>query len=259
MCPPSAAHPLSSRALSLLITVAVWSALLIIANGQEGRFSGGQPLEPVSPTNYPSIFTRVIGTDVYRASVGGLRSTNMFLTKTILLLLVVLLGQGGPQEDPQVFERRLSILEKPTNIKMELVSRKLEQNEQPSALLRPYKAGERIYYRISLANVSAEPIAVFVSDPYFQNRPVLTRDGQEVPYRKEVSELVKAKDREQAFERNYWVRLEPLTPKIVGYIDLGDWYDPLELGSYQLVNRHRFVPRGEWVESPVITFEVTLR
>ncbi len=63
-------------ALCHLLRAALLLTLLVAAAaGQTGEFAGGQqPPEPVSPTNFPSVFTRVIGTDVWRSSVGGLRN-----------------------------------------------------------------------------------------------------------------------------------------------------------------------------------------
>jgi hypothetical protein len=50
--------------------------------------------------------------------------------------------------------------------------------------------------------------------------------------------------------------LEPNQPKSIETIDLGDWYDSLEPGHYELSTRHRFVSAGKWVDSSSVTFEV---
>ncbi|HEY9404412.1 MAG TPA: hypothetical protein VIQ24_17270, partial [Pyrinomonadaceae bacterium] len=59
--------------------------------------------------------------------------------------------------------------------------------------------------------------------------------------------------------RNYFLRLESHSPKVAGHLRLKDWYGRLQPGSYRLINKHRFVPKGEWLESPPITFEINPR
>lgn len=59
--------------LTLVVIMPLMSAP--VANGhQPGMALGDIQDEPVSPTNFPLVFTRVIGTDVWRSSVGGLRN-----------------------------------------------------------------------------------------------------------------------------------------------------------------------------------------
>jgi len=45
-----------------------------------------------------------------------------------------------------------------------------------------------------------------------------------------------------------------LTPTV--YLQLRDWYEPLEPGHYQLSIKHRFEIGQDWIESEVLTFEV---
>jgi len=58
-----------------LIVVVVLVMLTAVANGQQGGTASGQIQdEPVSPTNFPTVFTRIIGTDAWRGNIGGLRN-----------------------------------------------------------------------------------------------------------------------------------------------------------------------------------------
>lgn len=76
MCSSRNAKRLDARVLPMLMSVFVFlGAMTVGAFAQEGkRPYGAAAAEPVAPTNSPSIFTRVIGTDVWRSNVGGLRN-----------------------------------------------------------------------------------------------------------------------------------------------------------------------------------------
>lgn len=180
----------------------------------------------------------------------------MFLRRVIpplpalLICATTLIGQDNANES----ERQLSLLVKPTHINLKIIQRELEPGEEK--ISPRYKEGDNIYFRIQLTNTSVLPAMALVSDPYFQNRPELLRDGEEVAYRHKAGELVQAKDREQFFQRTHFLRLEPHSPKVAGILRLNDWYEPLKPGHYRLINKHRFVPKGEWLESPPITFEI---
>ena len=52
------------------------------------------------------------------------------------------------------------------------------------------------------------------------------------------------------------ITLEPNREKIVEYLDLSHWYEPLEPGHYVLSTQHRFILEGKWVEAASVTFEV---
>jgi hypothetical protein len=51
--------------------------------------------------------------------------------------------------------------------------------------------------------------------------------------------------------------LEPNQPAISEYIDLGQWYKPLQPGHYQLNLEHRLdMNQEQWISCFPITFEV---
>lgn len=122
----------------------------------------------------------------------------------------------------------------------------------------PFKTDARIVFELMGTNTSILPLLVRSWDTFSQNRTLLFRDGQQVGYRKGLDDVLKSKEKELAIEVLHVriTRMEPNQPKSLEQIDLGNWYEPLEPGHYQLSARHRFVHAGKWVESSTVTFEV---
>jgi hypothetical protein len=156
-----------------------------------------------------------------------------------------------PEEQRAQYEK----LRKPDFAKLELVPRPLELNETPEKLNEHYKIGDKIYFRLLITNISIEKVVISDADPYYYNRPQLFRDGDPVPYRKGITELLKSKDEEFVHRRIRTAALGPDQTLTVN-INLSDWYGPLEPGHYQLTVRRRFIWGGEWIESPSSSFEV---
>jgi hypothetical protein len=138
---------------------------------------------------------------------------------------------------------------------LELARRPLELGENPERLKDPYKEGDRIYFRLLITNNSIEKVSFARVDFYQEQRPDLSRDGDPVPYRKRISELLVQKDRDIMGRRVSEVTLQA-GETTEEFIDLADWYEPLQSGHYQLTLRRRFIWGGDWIESPAITFEV---
>ncbi|CAN5403642.1 MAG: hypothetical protein ACR2GW_01710 [Pyrinomonadaceae bacterium] len=161
------------------------------------------------------------------------------------------------QDETRSVEDEHMLLRNPMNITLELTRRKPELNENPDNLTKPYTKGDRIYFKLRMTNNSNQPISILLANPYFQNRPELLKNGQKVPYRKEVAEKVKSVDQMTDISSHARVKvLEPYTPLEVGQINMSDWYDTLETGEYQLIHRFRFVVDGAWIESDTMTFVV---
>jgi len=177
-----------------------------------------------------------------------------FVTCLLLLTFVAnpaTLGQGQSQDIEELFAQ----LKHPSNIAVELARREPNLHEEPEDVNKPFEPGEKLYFRILLTNTSMHPIVVLVSNPYFQNRPKLLKEGQEIPYRNEkLDNLSEQIDQSGGTDS---VRLDPSVSSYVGHLNLSDWYAPLKAGRYELINRYRFVPKGDWLESPPITFEVS--
>ena len=181
----------------------------------------------------------------------------MRFLKCLLLLIfgahTGTLVQGQSQDIEEIFAK----LEHPSNIAVELARREPNLHEKPEDVNKPFESEEKLYFRVLLTNTSMHPIIVLVSNPYFQNRPKPLKQGQEIPYRDEERfKLSKAEEISQFSGRTYQVRLDPSVITYIGHLDLSDWYAPIKAGHYELINSYRFVPDGDWIESPPITFEV---
>jgi hypothetical protein len=170
----------------------------------------------------------------------------------ILLFWTIVLSQAQVQDK----QREDCLLKNPEFVKVDLLPRQLELNEDPDLLSRPYKTGAKIYFRIQATNTSNNSIALAILDPYFQNRPELLRGGQVVPYREGFDKLLEAKDKDPFSVMPQVVKLDPNEQKLIGFINLNDWYDSIQPGHYQLSIKHRFEPGQDWIESSSITFEV---
>lgn len=121
----------------------------------------------------------------------------------------------------------------------------------------PFKPTDTIVFKLMGTNTSLIELVVRGWDTYAQNKPRLLRDNQELAYRKDMAELIKArhtKDSEPISMRG--IKLKPNEPKFLQIFSLADWYEPLGPGHYVLSTQHRFVQGGKWVESAAIVFEV---
>jgi hypothetical protein len=126
-----------------------------------------------------------------------------------------------------------------------------------------FKLGEPVYIGIVMTNTAPEPIRVCAfSNPYYQNRPQLTRDGRVVAYSENIKELVRQSDEGTLCEFTRTpdiVDLKTNVPFRVPIIDLREWYRPLSSGHYTLFVKHTFAccADGLWNSTNVINFDVT--
>lgn len=139
------------------------------------------------------------------------------------------------------------------NITFELARRLPELGDD---VTKPYKKGDRIFFRLIMTNNSSESKIIKLTNPYYQNRPELLREGEKVSYRKNVAEDVELVDKEIEFSKVSAIELKPYEPVYVDVLDLKDWYDVLLPGDYQLTNRFRFDVGGGWAESNSISFTI---
>src|SRR6266851_1453307 len=170
----------------------------------------------------------------------------------IVTLVLVVSGFGVSQEK----KSPPYLLKNPQVIRLELLSRKLELNEDPKVLLEPYTTLSNIYFRVMATNTSSEQVTLSIMDQYFQNRPLLFRDGDILPYRTGVNALLAAKDKDPFISQTQAVNLVPDETRLIGFIYAKDWYGRLPVGHYQLSLKHRFEAGQDWVESSSITFDV---
>ena len=120
----------------------------------------------------------------------------------------------------------------------------------------PFTAESNIKFAIVATNTSLVPLRLRSWDLYDQNRPRLLRDNQEIAYRNGLSDLLKKKETDGDIISLNVITLEPNHEKTLEYLDLSNWYEPLQPGHYQLSTQRRFIQGGKWVDSASITFEV---
>ncbi len=130
---------------------------------------------------------------------------------------------------------------------------------QVSERLR-FKPGDPVHVGIVMMNTGVQALKVCAfSNPYYQNRPELLRDGKPLAYSERVAELVRQSDGTCEFFRSPdVVELKPNVPLRVPSIELQEWYGPLEPGRYKLTLKRTFACCADGVlnTSKEISFEV---
>ena len=123
---------------------------------------------------------------------------------------------------------------------------------------QPYRVGSDVRLNVIATNESDQRILVRMINPYYQNRPRLLRDDKLVPYRSEVTKIVRSKDSYHEFiSVGDFTFLEPYSSAKLKPLDLNKWYGPLNPGSYRLTNRYRIAIGGPWSrESASLSFQV---
>lgn len=194
------------------------------------------------------------------------------LQRCILIAIVmwVFCAPAVSQEKPSGPDRRVvvtpemveaanhqrEVLSNPHFFRLQLIRAWVELGESEKLAKIPYKVGDRIAFHLSISHELTEPIDITITDIYDQIRPQLFWDGQLVPYKKNVTELVEIKDKEYQVFREKPVRLVSGKSHRMEVIDLADWYKKPEPGHYVLSARRRFVWGGGWAESDAVAFEV---
>ena len=124
---------------------------------------------------------------------------------------------------------------------------------------KPLHVGSKVRIKVIVRNDSDQRVMVRFLDPYYQNRPRLFRNGQLLTYRKKVAELTRSKDDSPEFSNlKNVVSVAPYSSAYLEELDLNDWYEPLQPGSYRLINRYRLDIDGPWTaDSEPLLFEVS--
>jgi hypothetical protein len=164
---------------------------------------------------------------------------------------------GQMEVSPEMAEkakRQNERLRDPSFIKLKIEPVSNCQDEESKKMSDCYKAHSKINMKLLMTNVSSESITITISNSYYPYNLQLFRDGQLVPYRKDVAEIVDKPS--AAVYRNISVKLEPGKTEMVDMIYLGKWYRSLESGHYQLDIKRRFLVDGGWTDTASITFEV---
>ena len=142
-------------------------------------------------------------------------------------------------------------------------------NATPSGFSTPplehkfrFKAGEPVHIGIVFKNAAVEPLKICAfSNPFYQNRPELLRDGQHLGYAKRTAELIRQSDLGTCeFTRvPDVVELQPNVPLRVPSIEMQEWYGPLAAGHYEFTLKRTFAccADGLLSSSNEISFDVS--
>jgi hypothetical protein len=179
-------------------------------------------------------------------------------TGLIVAALVYTLVSTSQDKNGPTQAHRL-VIENPEVIKLEVTPvtqrRRTGVYEKRSG---PYKPGSNIAFDLLGTNTSTLPLMVYGWDTYSQNRPQLSKDGFDVPYRRGLEDVLKSKYKELGTEVIHLVttRLEPGKPSVIEKISLNAWYETLSPGTYELSLKHRFMQSGKWVNAKPVTFQI---
>ncbi len=130
-----------------------------------------------------------------------------------------------------------------------------------------YSCVDDITIVVWMINNTDAPVKVCVSDTLAQDRPVLLKNGQQLEYRREISELLrKPNDPCEVVRVPVMIELPPNKRTMVGWFILSEgrhqsgnikWYEPLAPGKYQLSLLRSFdCCNGQRTKSETINFEV---
>ena len=119
------------------------------------------------------------------------------------------------------------------------------------------RAEDKKVILVSMTNTLVEPIWVLMGDPHIHYRPRLLKDGELMPYREGLVEILRAKDRDGPGPgRKISTVIQPNEKLPVDFIDLAHWYGALDPGKYQFNIKYRFRSKGRPIETNTVTFEV---
>jgi hypothetical protein len=152
------------------------------------------------------------------------------------------------------FRERYGWLYRPVFAKLELARMLPELHDPPEKLRVPFRTNDDISFRLLIKNTSAEGKTIILGSAYRYDRPALYKDGVLMPYRKDALDKIEATDSPGSdFER-----LRKISPgeEFTEIIKLGDWYEPLQPGHYELKVCRRFIWGGDWIETPPLAFGV---
>jgi len=153
-------------------------------------------------------------------------------------------------------KRRGKLLLHPELVTLRLVS----SSREPSPTPPPYGVGDLLDFDLSMSQSSSDTLTVLnYRSPFYECSPELYRDGDKVPYSKAAQEKVDRTDKILLDGSFYPVSLIPNREYRWIRVRLNDWYGRLGIGHYQLTVRKRLAPKGDWVESNPVTFDVILK
>jgi hypothetical protein len=126
-----------------------------------------------------------------------------------------------------------------------------------------FRTGEPVHIGIVITNSANDAATVCAfSNPYYQNRPQLKRNGQILRYEDKLIELVRQSDLGQLceiFRSPDMVILKPKVPLRLPSIELHEWYGVIPQGHYEFTLNRTFAccADGNSNASNTISFEVS--
>ena len=178
---------------------------------------------------------------------------------TAVIITIVICLASVERQQNQRSQAEQVVLDTPEVISLKLTPLTRRASASVSQQVTgPFTPESKIKFALVATNGSLLPLVVRTWDHLDQNRPRLVRDNQEVGYRAGLNELIKKKDEQGATDiiSLVSVTLEPNQEKTLEFIDLGEWYTPLQPGHYVLSTQHRFIQGGKGVDAASVTFEV---
>ena len=127
-----------------------------------------------------------------------------------------------------------------------------------SAMIKLLQLHSDEYFNITVVNNSDKAVRWNVFNYNYRNQLQLFKEDNLIPYRKEMAELLRAKDEKpDRVETGPDLFMEPNTTCCSMGTRLSDWFGPLAPGKYRLTVRHRFEINGPWTaESAPMVFEI---
>ena len=118
-----------------------------------------------------------------------------------------------------------------------------------------YQLNGDVWVTIYIENKSTQRLRLNVIDPHYTNRLQLFKDDVLVPYRDEITNIIRSQDenvKQVHVESDRFI--EPETLEGFANIPLYDWYGPLAPGIYRVTIQHRFEIGGPWTKDSVPMF-----
>lgn len=121
-----------------------------------------------------------------------------------------------------------------------------------------YQLKDDMWVTIYVENRSKQRLKWNVVDPYFAYRIQLFKGDVLIPYREEITSIIRSQDenvKPVQIERDRFI--EPEATQALQNMQLYDWYGPLAPGIYRVIIRRRFELGGPWTrDSAPMFFEV---
>jgi hypothetical protein len=142
----------------------------------------------------------------------------------------------------------------PTGVTVEISPDLTEQRPDQGV----YRFEGEVPLKTFVMNNSDQPVKVNIIDHYYGNRPQLFKDGVLIPYRDDITDLIKAKDdNPRRVEIVNAFSIDPGTSAAASPLYLSHWYAPLRAGKYRIVDKRRLEIDGPWTgDSAPFMFEV---